>query len=82
MASECKVAEQTIKKQFNSQKHKDLLDICNIIFPFKDAFPEVYNMYSAALTLGVSTGVLWSLFLNSHLCLKSISTFNDSQSQN
>jgi hypothetical protein len=55
VTSECTVARQLIANQFDSDRHKDLSDVCQILFPVKTAFPSVYSIYAAALTLGVST---------------------------
>jgi hypothetical protein len=55
VTSECTVARQLIANQFDSDRHKDLSDVCQILFPVKTAFPSVCSIYAAALTLGVST---------------------------
>ena len=43
-----------IAKDFDSESHKDLSDLCRILFPLTAAFPNVYKIYVAALTFGVS----------------------------
>jgi len=55
VVSECKVAIQFLAKEFDPQCHKDLLDLCRILYPLKATFPNVYRIYAAALTIGVST---------------------------
>lgn len=42
-------------KQFNRATHHDLSHICQLLLPVKDAFPNVYSVYAAGLTFGVST---------------------------
>jgi len=51
--SECEVARQMIAKEFNPECHKDLGDVCRILFPLRAAFPNVYSIYAAALTFGM-----------------------------
>ena len=62
VVSECKVAIQFLAKEFDPQCHKDLLDLCCIIYPLKAAFPDVYRIYAAALTIGVSTATCEASF--------------------
>ena len=62
VVSECEVARRMIAKDFHSESHKDLSDVCRIIFPVRSAFPNVYSIYAAALTFGVSTATCEASF--------------------
>src|SRR6476469_595490 len=55
MISECVVAKEMLLKRFSNNSHKALNDIIEILFPVRDAFPQVYSVYAAALTPGSST---------------------------
>ena len=60
--SECEVARQMIAKDFDPESHKDLSDVCRLLFPLRAAFPNVYSIYAAALTFGVSTAACEASF--------------------
>ena len=40
--SECEVARELLAKEFDPTSHKDLSDMCRILFPLRAAFPNVY----------------------------------------
>ena len=54
-ASECAVAAQFIQNNFKEEQHKNLSNITELLLPVKTAFPTVYSLYAAALTLGISS---------------------------
>lgn len=60
--SECEVARELLAKEFDPTSHKDLSDMCRILFPLRAAFPNVYSIYAAALTFGVSTAACEASF--------------------
>ena len=60
--SECTVARQLLVQKFCDENHTNLQDICQLLLPFKDAFPTVYGIYAAALSLGVSTATCEASF--------------------
>ena len=62
VVSECEVAKQFLAKEFDPECHKDLLDLCRILYPFKATFPNVYRIYAEALTIGVSIGTCEASF--------------------
>lgn len=62
VVSECEVARQFLVKEFDPKCHQDLADLCRILFPLKSAFPNVYSIYAAAITLGVSSAACEASF--------------------
>ena len=60
--SECLVAAQFIKSHFDASVHRTVSDILQLLLPVKTAFPTVYSLYAAALTLGISTATCEASF--------------------
>jgi len=56
------VARQLLVQKFCDENHTNLQHICQLLLPFKDAFPTVYGIYAAALSLGVSTATCEASF--------------------
>ena len=63
--SECKVAKSYILRQISSIRYANpttAQEICELLYPIRSAFPLVYKIYAATLTIGLCTAVCEASF--------------------